>query len=386
MPSSISNFKRILRLPRLFFRKPTLAESVHGGPPLEFERPIPSLPWRGITVIVVLIVLAASLAWESYCRAIGYSPTLNDNEDLWAMMRRRVQPESVVIVGDSRGWYDVDLDEFEKGLGKRPIQLAMGGSCAYPVLADLANDENFHGTIICSVVPRLFVAPPGSPPMDRAEKAVRRSHTQTPAQRASQYLGMPLEEHVAFLKQEELTLDELLKRLPIPNRPGALVPPRLPPYFGTLDRERRARMIEECARPGSELQKRIQQIWIPLFTPPPPPTYIAKDEFEKQMRNAVEQRFRDVAAAVQKLRARGGKIVFVRFPCSGELKKLEDRETPRAGIWDRVMKDTGGPGIYYEDFPELSGFTCPEWSHLSAGDSVEFSKRLVPHLRHALQM
>ena len=53
MPSSTSNFKRILRLPRLFFRPPTEAESVHGGPPLEFERPIPQIPWRGITVVVV---------------------------------------------------------------------------------------------------------------------------------------------------------------------------------------------------------------------------------------------------------------------------------------------------------------------------------------------
>src|SRR5205807_5265865 len=117
--------------------------------------------------------------------------------------------------------------------GKRPVQLAMGGSCAYPVLADLAGDESFHGTIICSFVPRLFLAPPGTPPMERGGKAVRRFHNQTPAQRASQYLAMPLEEHVAFLKQQELTLDELLKRLPIPNRLAALVPPRLPPYFGT---------------------------------------------------------------------------------------------------------------------------------------------------------
>ena len=59
------------------------------------------------------------------------------------MTRRRVQPESVVIIGDSRGWYDLDLDELQKGLGKRPVQLAMAGSCAYPVLADLADDENF---------------------------------------------------------------------------------------------------------------------------------------------------------------------------------------------------------------------------------------------------
>jgi hypothetical protein len=385
MPSSTSNFKRKLRLPRLFFRQPTETESVHGGPPLEYERPIPRLPWRDITVAVVLIVITAACAWELYCRSIGYGPTLNDNEDLWTSARRRVKPESVVIIGDSRGWYDLDLDELQKGLGKRPVQLAMGGSCAYPVLADLANDENFHGTIICSVVPRLFVAPPGAPPMERAQKAVRRSHTQTPAQRVSQYLAMPLEEHVAFLKQEELTLDDLLKRLPIPNRPYALVSPRLPPYFGTIDRERRARMIEECARPG-KLQSTIQQIWLPLFTPPPPPSYLPKEEFAKEMGQAIQQRFYDVAAAVQKLRSRGGKIVFVHLPHSGGLKALEDRETPRAAVWDRVIKDTAAPGIYYEDFPELESFNCPEWSHLSAGDSVEFSKRLVPHLRAALQM
>src|SRR5881275_1535557 len=380
MPSSTSNFKRKLRLPRLFFAKPS--EII----PRDYERPIPPLPWRGLTVVVALIVIAAASAWEFYCRSIGYRPTLNDNEDLWTMTRRSVKPESIVIIGDSRAWFDLDLDELQKGLGKRPVQLAMAGGCAYPVLADLANDESFHGTIICSVVPRMFVAPPGTPPMERGEKAVRRSHTQTLAQRASEYLAMPLEEHVAFLKQEELTLDDLLKRLPIPDRPYAIVSPRLPPYFGTLDRERRARMIEECARPGSELARMIQQIWIPLFTPPPPPTYIPKEQFAKAMEDAMNQRFKDVAAAVEKLRARGGKIVFVRFPYSGDLKKLENRETPRAGIWDRVLKDTGAPGIYYEDFRDLAGFNCPEWSHLSASDSVEFSKRLIPHLRATLRM
>ena len=386
MPSSTSNFKRILRLPHLFFRQPTEAESVHGGPPLEFERPIPQIPWRGITVIVVLVVIAAACAWEFYCRAIGYGPTLNNTEDLWALARQRVQPESVVIIGDSRGWFDLDLDELQKGLGKRPVQLAGPGSCPYPVLADLTNDEVFHGVIICSFTPRLFMAPPGSPPMERAEKNVRRARTQTPAQRVSQYLAMPLEEHIAFLKQSDLTLEELLKRLPIPNRPTALIPPPPPPYFQTIDRERRARMIEECARPGSELQRRIQQGWIPLFTPPPPPTYVPKEVFIAQMMKAIEQRFQDVAAAAQKLRARGGKIVFVRLPVSGELKVLEDRTTPRGQTWDPLLQGTGAPGIYFEDFPELAGFNCPEWSHLSAGDSVEFSKRLVPHLRAALGM
>jgi hypothetical protein len=379
MPSSTSSFKRKLRLPRLFFAKPS--EIV----PRDYERPIPRLPWRGLTVIVVLVVFAAATAWEIYVRSIGYTPTLNDTEDLWVQVRRRVNPESVVIVGDSRPVFDLDLDELERGLGKRPVQLALPGSCAYPVLAELANDEQFHGTVICSIVPGMFFAP-GGPLVETSEKAVARHRKQTLAQRASHRLGMFLEEHIAFLKQEDLTLDMLLKQLPIPNRSNAQVPPTFPPYFQTVDRERRARMIERCAQPGSELAKRIQQIWLPLFTPPPPPTYVPREVFMENMGKAIDARFRDTAKAVEKLRARGGKIVFVRFPNGGELKALEDRLNPRARDWERLLKDTNAPGIYWEDFPELTSFTCPEWSHLSAGDSVEFSKRLVPHLRTALKM
>jgi len=386
MTSFISSFKQRLRLPRMFFRRPTREEQIHGGPPLEFERPIPPLQWRGMTIVVVLVTIAATVAWELCARALGYAPTLNDNDDLWAIARRKVEPESIVIIGDSRGWFDVDLDEFQKGLGKRPIQLAAPGSTTWPVLEDLAKDETFHGTIICSFVPMLFFAPPGSPPMERAEKNVKRFYSQTLSQRAGEYLGMWLEEHVAFLKPDDLSLEGLLNQLPIPNRPGAHVPPTFPPYFQREDRERRARMWEKCAEPGSELAKRIQQIWIPLFTPPPPPSFVPKDIFMAKFKEGIEKRFADITAAVEKIRARGGKIVFVRFPHSGGLKELEDKITPRQQNWDPLLQMTHAPGIYYSDYPELSGFNCPEWSHLSAGDSVEFSKRLVPHLRKALGM
>ena len=348
-----------------------------------FERVIPVRPWRGITVTVAMTLLVATVVWELYCRSLGYAPTLNDTGDLWTEARRRVEPESLVIVGDSRALFDCDLDELEKGLGKRPVQLAQPGSTVFPVLADLINDQSFHGTILCSVLPRLFFAPPGSPPMNRSEKGVRRSHTQTYAQRASHDLGIYLEQWFACMKQNDLILGALLEQLPIPNRPDAQVPPPLPPYFGSLDRERRARMVEQCARPG-KLQERVKHRWTRLFTPPPPPSFIPKEVFAEKMHAAFEARFADTKTLVEKLRARGGKIVFVRFPLSGELKAYEDRTTPRAATWDRLLRETGAPGIHFEDFPELAGFTCPEWSHLSAGDSVEFTKRLVPHLRSAI--
>ncbi|HKP92818.1 MAG TPA: hypothetical protein VJS88_02900, partial [Chthoniobacterales bacterium] len=184
---------------------------------------IPPLPWRGITVTVVVGVFIAVAAWEVYVRSLGYEPTLNDTSDLWAETRRSVQPESIVLVGDSRIWFDSDLDELQRGLGKRPVQLGLAGGCAYPVLADLANDQRFHGTVICSVVPGLFFAPPGSFPVERGEKAVQRFHGQTLAQRMSHEVSIPIERSFAFLKQDDLTLEMLLKQLPIPDRPNAQV-------------------------------------------------------------------------------------------------------------------------------------------------------------------
>ncbi len=350
-----------------------------------FERDIPRQPWRGIVVTVLVTIFVAVAAWEVHVRSLGYEPTLNDTSDLWAEARRHVQPESLVIVGDSRAWFDSDLDELERGLGKRPVQLAQAGSCCYPVLEDLANDPHFHGTIVCSVVPRLYFAPPGTPPFETSQKAVQRFHGQTWAQRASHELSIPLERSFAFLKQGDLTLEALLKELPIPNRPYAQIPPPLPPYFCSIDRERRARMVEQCAHPG-HLQTRVKNGWIALFTPPPPPSYVPVDAFMGKIHQAIAARFVDTKKAIDKLRGRGGNIVFVRFPVSGELKKLEDQQTPRAQTWDPLLKQTGTSGIYFEDYPELAGFDCPEWSHLSAGDSVEFTKRLVPHLRQALQM
>src|SRR3982750_2402169 len=90
----------------------------------DFERVIPDRPWRGIIVTVIVAVCIAVAAWEVYCRSLGYEPTLNNTSDLWAEARRGVQPESVVIIGDSRAWFDLDLDELELGLNKRPVQLA----------------------------------------------------------------------------------------------------------------------------------------------------------------------------------------------------------------------------------------------------------------------
>ena len=347
----------------------------------DFQRPVPDLTWRGLLLATLLLTALGTVAWEIRARNLGYTPCLNDTSDLWADWREKVQPDSIVIIGDSRAIFDLDLDALEQGLGQRPIQLALVGSCAYPILDNLANDEKFHGTVIASLIPAMWLVPPPAPPYENSLKALKRYHNRTVAQRASHHLGMFLEEHLAFMKQEDLVLAKLLEKISVPNRADSYLPPALPPYFQTTARDRRTRMSDSCARPGA-LQDRVKNGWIPLFSPPKFPDYTPKEVLEG-MAQASEARFGETAVAVNKIRARGGKVVFVRFPHSGELKKLEDLGTPRAGIWTRMINETKAPGIYYSDFPELI-FDCPEWSHLSGPDSVEFTKRLVPHLKSAL--
>ena len=348
-----------------------------------FERAVPPVRWTLIAGFAALLLLIGGVGWELHCRRLGYAPTVNDSMELWAARRGAVAPDSVVIIGDSRAWFDLDLDELEKGLGKRPVQLALSGSTVFPVLKNLCEDEQFHGTIICSVLPVLYFVPAG-PPLKRSQDAVDHYLRQPLSERLDLPLAMFLEQRLAFMNMQELTLEEMLKGLPIPDRAAVAHGPKLPPYFNAMDPERHAWMIERCVQPGP-LQDLVRRTWPPLFTPPPPPPGVTQEEAMRQFGIAFEQRLKDSVSAVDRLRRRGGKIVFVRFPCSGPLKELEAKLTPRERTWDVLLQATQVPGVYFEDHAELSGFDCPEYSHLKPDDVAEFSRRLVPYLKANLQ-
>jgi hypothetical protein len=337
-----------------------------------------------VLIAVALLSTAATVAWEVHARHAGYAPTLNDTPDLWAEARGAVKPDSIVLLGTSRMLFDMDLDVLEQGLGRRPTQLAIVGSSPFPILADLAKDESFHGTVLLDIVPAMYLAP-GGPPVEASQKALRRFHTWNLAQRASHQLGVSLERNIAFLQQEDLTLGKLLEQLPIPNRAHALIGPALPPYFYSLDRDRRARMTPAAATIGSPLQQRVSSGWLPLFSIPPPPTFIPVEQFQKMMGQIMESRFQDTVTLVSKIRERGGQVVFLRLPMTGPLVEREEQLAPRVATWDRLVRESAVPAIHFAEHPELSSFNCPEWSHLSAEDSVEFTRRLVPHLKAALQ-
>ena len=91
-------------------------------------------------------------------------------------------------------------------------------------------------------------------------------------------------------------------------------------------------------------QDRVNYGWLPLFTPPPKSTWIPDQAFGEFMGKLFNERFVDMAKAVSDLRSHGCKIIFVRLPSTGDLRQLEEQQTPRAAVWDHLLKDTNSSG------------------------------------------
>ncbi len=344
----------------------------------ELKRIIPRHHWSVLALITLLLTAFLTFSWEFYCRSLGYAPTLNDTKDLWASRRILIEedPSRTVLIGASRMLFDFDMDVYEKEMGQRPLQLATVGTNPGPYLEDLANHPKFSGVVIVGVVPGLFFAP-GGPPMKSPLDHLKYFQDWSPSQKMGHHLGMLLERRFAFINQEDLTLNQLLLSLKIPNRKKAKFHPELPPYFYTVDKERQGGMTSIAAK-DTKLQKRIQQIWIPLFTPPPDKVKMSPSEKKTQIEKMTNMVLEKTKKNVDKITARGGKVVFVRFPSTGKLREMENKYTPRVDFWDRIIATTKAPGIHFEDYVQLSGFDCPEWSHLSKEDSTEFTSRLMP--------
>jgi hypothetical protein len=93
-------------------------------------------------------------------------------------------------------------------------------------------------------------------------------------------------------------------------------------------------------------------------------------------------------AAVDKIRARGGEVVFVRPPSTVELRVNEEAQVPKAKGWDVLLRNTRSVGVHFDDLPEAQNLDLPEYSHLTRACATVFTDayvrrfaQLTPRLR-----
>jgi hypothetical protein len=337
-----------------------------------FERPVPARPWPAILVAVVLATAVLTAAWELYWRDVGFvSGDYVDTPSLWATQRRRATGDRTVLIGSSRMYFDINRRAWaEETNGSRPIQLSLVGTSPRGILTDLANDSTVRGLVVVGVTPGIFFRTRSGYLGDFPERTARES----PSEWFGQRLFMGMERVFAFIDWDT-RLGTILERQPLPLREGQI----LDRAVRKVSRTRPARQawLEPRIIEDSAYRQLVRDIWMDgddnPDRPPSPPA------------DSVTALIAELDRDIQRIRARGGDVAFVRFPSSGRVLQSEHRDFPRKAYWDRLARELDAVAIYYEDHPALSDYDTPEWSHLSREDAERFTRALVPILMDSLE-
>ena len=321
-------------------------------------------------ILTLLLVLLFVTSWELYLRSKGIPISYDDDENLWSDKRAMVyepKDKATVLIGSSRNKYDIDISTWKKLTGDHPIQLAMPGTSPLPILDDLAKDKNFKGKLIVDVTEILFF----SLSLQRTKEPnnhINYYKKWTPAQRASFSIDHFLESHLVFLDKDLLSLNALLEGVPVPKRKDVFaLPNACPMEFDRVTYDRQNFMTSKFLT-DTTLQNQVKGLWV----------------FYRQMSKdppisgtQLDSLFATVKDDVDKIKARGGEVLFVRSPSSGPFLQGEIMGYPREKYWDRLLTITGCPGIHFADYPAIDHFVCPEFSHLKVSDAVIYTTNIV---------
>jgi hypothetical protein len=240
-------------------------------------------------------------------------------------------------------------------------------------LYDLAKDEKFKGKLIIDVTEGLFFSfAPGN--AERPNSGLKYYHDLTPSQRASFALNKPLQSTLVFLDKDNYSINALLDKLEMKSRPGVFVPPVFPRDFERTYYDRQASMRPAFVADTNQ-QNRQKEIW----------AFFAKGRNRPPISGApLDSVLQEVKKATDRIIARGGDVVFVRTPSSGAFWEREQKGFPREQYWDKILSTTGCKGIYFKDYPETDHYICPELSHLSPADAIEYTKHLARTLQNEI--
>ena len=314
------------------------------------ERDVPPLPWARMTLIVLLIVIALTTAWEWQMRERGFLPgDLGDEAAAWAEQRQRLDTEHppVAIVGDSRILFDTDLAYFQRLTGVKPVQLALAGTNARPFLEEIADHSRFSGLLLVGIAEVSYYRSG----IGFGGGALKAARFESPNQRISFILSRPLRRALGFLDQNA-SLSTQVTHLDRNWRPGTRGPYADVWKMAAFRDDRQAELWSRIET-DPFLRAHAIGVWLKMYAMPgPTPEAIAETEARTK-------------AAVAKIRARGGEVIFLRPPSATQLRAIEDERVPRAKVWDRLMHAAEVQGIHSDDLPAAQGLDLPELSHLS---------------------
>jgi hypothetical protein len=324
--------------------------------------------WLLAWILAAVITVGGWLGFEKYWRGQGYAPTVMDSFDLWSLHRARAvkpgPPLRVALLGASRIQYglspSVFRDEARKmSLNVDPIMLAVNGHYPLAALRDLADDEKFAGVAIVGIDSRG---------MDKKVWEMQAKHTSqyhhdwSPSREVHRRLLTYVQQH-AIAARPDFSFITLIKRV---------LDGHGPPYreYVTFERDRSGGTDYRKSDLAAIRNARVADLkkYYPLYTPPAPEVWLSE--------------MREVVRWVEKINARGGKVVFYREPVSDEHLELDEANFPRAKYWDKLVAIMPAKMIDFRDYPELN-IDTPDTSHIDIKDIDRHTRGLLHVLARA---
>jgi hypothetical protein len=313
--------------------------------------------WGRVWLLSLLTAGIFFGGWEVFWRARGFQPTIQDDWGVWAKVRRKAVNQgkrAIILIGASRIQAGVHPDIFEEATGIRPLVLAIDGSNPITVLENLSEDERITGTIICSFI-SMFLGE-DSDDFGRAKRWIREYNEQRWSSRLETRLSILIESSFVF-RYTGLLPDQLWENFLESRGPHPFYAPMRPDRYRAMDFS--LTDVDRIRRGRIKREKEFQEKAAPL-----------SDERFMEKVARIDQ-------MVQKIENRGGRVIFIRMPSTGVVRRIEEQTWPREKYWDVLVANTQANAIHFEDYPSLSKFECPDGSHLDVRDARIFTWSLA---------
>lgn len=327
------------------------------------DRSIPDVPWLRMLIATAAGLFVLLFAWEVGMRQLGLrAGDLDDGRAHWAAERRKVDTgprDSVVLIGDSRMLFDTDLATWQTLTGRRPIQLALPATNAQPFLHDLAVDEHFAGLVVIGTAEIAYFRA-GSTFYASVLDYIK---TESPTKRIGHQIHKQLSRYLAFL-DSNYTPFSLIEQNDWPERPGVFSAYQDVWKISESYDDRQTYLWDRIER-DAFLRGHVQRVWSKVFSGEP----LAPEVIARAIANTKSD--------IDRIRARGGEVVWVRPPSAEPILGKEHVLAPRDKVWDRLLRDTGSVGVHFEDYPQMQHLSVPDGSHLSRSSAVTFTDAYV---------
>jgi len=318
--------------------------------------------WLKTWILALSIFGAAISCLELQGRRDGICPSVGESKDVWYFWRNRANREdgrAIVLLGTSRVLADFSIETLQANLpGYAVVQLGISGAASpVGILRSLLADPHFKGTVICELDTPLLT------PSRRNDFRGYVNYRPTSPATHLDLLARAGMSDLLIVRQWEFTFRGFIERClsDQPERDRAIARANF----------RRQVFYDFASATDIEAMRRNETA---AFE-------VSYKFYHSPSWNSLASEIRDLNLLVDRFRERGGRIVFLRAPSTGERWNLEERFHSKKESWDRFAALSSGLCLHFRDVASLSKFECPDDSHLDYRDAPAFTRALILELR-----